>query len=256
MSSTLIFNNASRAITQTQADLDRFAAHLDSQAAAAPFPLAGQLHSNLELLRQASKDLSDIAKREITTVKREKALTRSNSVHADYLRLKSLHDDLRRRSQESVAAERERSELMGTLARDASSSGNSSGGGITQFGRRHAYGRHDTPDGSAGGQNLNDTSTILMMDGLLRENEVLTATDGRLDEFIQMGRGALSELYEQRQILKATQKRMYSIATSLGLSASVIKYIEKRANQDRWVLFGGMLVTLLLMWAIAHFFGK
>ncbi|KAJ3384513.1 Golgi SNAP receptor complex member 2, partial [Entophlyctis sp. JEL0112] len=114
----------------------------------------------------------------------------------------------------------------------------------------------DTPDGSAGGQNLNDTSTILMMDGLLRENEVLTATDGRLDEFIQMGRGALSELYEQRQILKATQKRMYSIATSLGLSASVIKYIEKRANQDRWVLFGGMLVTLLLMWAIAHFFGK
>ncbi|KAI9328153.1 hypothetical protein BDR26DRAFT_874430 [Obelidium mucronatum] len=198
---------------------------------------SGQIHSNLETLRQSAKDLSDVAKREITTVKREKALSRANQMQADYQSLKLKYDDLRKRMSDLVA-EKERSELMGGI-------------GAGGLGRRAAAGSKNSGEPS-----LTDTSTILMMDGLLKENEVLTASEGRIDEFIQMGRGALTELYEQRQILKSTQKRMYDIATSLGLSSTVIKYIEKRAVQDRWILFGGMFVTVLLMWAIVHFFGK
>ncbi|ORY37046.1 hypothetical protein BCR33DRAFT_721687 [Rhizoclosmatium globosum] len=96
---------------------------------------------------------------------------------------------------------------------------------------------------------MTDTSAILMMDGLMDEHQKLTGAETGLTR-------ALSELYEQRQILKSTQKRMYDIATSLGMSSTVIKYIEKRASQDRWILFGGMFVVVLLMWAILHFFGR
>ncbi|KAI8832802.1 hypothetical protein BJ741DRAFT_613779 [Chytriomyces cf. hyalinus JEL632] len=198
-----------------------------------------QLHSNLDTLRLAAKDMSDIAKREITTLKREKALSRANQMQEDYSRLKNLFDHLRKIQSERTA-ERDRSELMGA---------NNAGPG----GRRRATAGSKN---SGEGPSMSDTSAILMMDGMLKENESLTASDGRLDEFIQMGRGALNELYEQRQLLKSTQRRMYDIANTLGLSSTVIKYIEKRASQDRWVLFGGMVVTLLLMWAIAHFLGR
>ncbi|KAJ3083042.1 protein transport protein bos1, partial [Physocladia obscura] len=238
MTGNFILNNATKTLTQLQSDLDQYTAHLDAlatttttgvatPASAFPFSAAGQIHSNLESLRQASKDMSDIAKREITTVKREKALARANQMQADYQRLKTLNDTLRKRQQE-MSDERDRIELMGSKQY----SGFGASGGL---GRRagHSVGSKNSDS------SLTDTSTILMMDGLLRENQVLSATDGKLDEFIQMGQHALTELMEQRHILKATQKRMYDIATSLGLSASVIKYIEKRATQDRWVLFGG-----------------
>ncbi|KAJ3256975.1 protein transport protein bos1 [Chytriomyces hyalinus] len=237
MSGNLIFNNACKVLAALQTDIDAMQALVD--AGAVECPNAGQLHSNLDTLRLAAKDMSDIAKREITTVKREKALSRANQMQEDYSRLKNLFDHLRK-IQSERAAERDRSELMGA---------NNAGPG----GRRRATAGSKN---SGEGPSMSDTSAILMMDGLLKENESLTASDGRLDEFIQMGRGALNELYEQRQLLKSTQRRMYDIANTLGLSSTVIKYIEKRASQDRWVLFGGMVVTLLLMWAIAHFLGR
>ncbi|KAJ3380691.1 hypothetical protein CcCBS67573_g04757 [Chytriomyces confervae] len=237
MSGNLIFNNACKVLAALQTDIDAMQALVD--AGAVECPNAGQLHSNLDTLRLAAKDMSDIAKREITTLKREKALSRANQMQEDYSRLKNLFDHLRK-IQSERAAERDRSELMGA---------NNAGPG----GRRRATAGSKN---SGEGPSMSDTSAILMMDGMLKENESLTASDGRLDEFIQMGRGALNELYEQRQLLKSTQRRMYDIANTLGLSSTVIKYIEKRASQDRWVLFGGMVVTLLLMWAIAHFLGR
>ncbi|KAJ3260049.1 protein transport protein bos1 [Chytriomyces hyalinus] len=237
MSGNLIFNNACKVLAALQTDIDAMQALVD--AGAVECPNAGQLHSNLDTLRLAAKDMSDIAKREITTLKREKALSRANQMQEDYSRLKNLFDHLRK-IQSERAAERDRSELMGS---------NNAGPG----GRRRATAGSKN---SGEGPSMSDTSAILMMDGMLKENESLTASDGRLDEFIQMGRGALNELYEQRQLLKSTQRRMYDIANTLGLSSTVIKYIEKRASQDRWVLFGGMVVTLLLMWAIAHFLGR
>ncbi|KAJ3017058.1 UNVERIFIED_CONTAM: protein transport protein bos1 [Siphonaria sp. JEL0065] len=252
MSGNLIFNNASKVLQVVQTDLDQMQSAVEAGATHSPVagrfqPVSGfqvndwkgAVHSNLEALRNFAKDLADVAKREITTVKREKALLRANQMQADYQSLKFKYDDLKKRMTD-VIAERDRAELMGKA-------GMGSGG----LGRRVVAGSKNVwfPP-------LSYTSTILMMDGLLKESDVLQASEGRIDEFIQMGRGALSELYEQRQILKSTQKRMYDIATSLGLSSTVIKYIEKRAVQDRWILFGGMFVTVLLMWAIVHFFGK
>ncbi|KAJ3295757.1 protein transport protein bos1 [Rhizoclosmatium sp. JEL0117] len=235
MATNLIYNNASKVLSVLQTDIEQMQQQVDSGSTYSP--VAGQIHSNLEALRQSAKDLTDIAKREITTVKREKALARANQVQADYQALKLRYDGLRKR-QADVAAERNRTELLG---------GAVGGSGLGRRAAAHAKNAESS---------MTDTSAILMMDGLMDEHQKLTGAESRIDEFITMGRGALSELYEQRQILKSTQKRMYDIATSLGMSSTVIKYIEKRASQDRWILFGGMFVVVLLMWVILHFFGR
>ncbi|KAJ3076807.1 Golgi SNAP receptor complex member 2 [Podochytrium sp. JEL0797] len=204
MSGNLIYNNASKILSQLHIDLDQMQVQVDGGSTYCA--TAGQIHSNLETLRQSAKDLSDVAKREITTVKREKAVVRSNQMQADYQSLRMKYDELKKRQQDM-----------------------------------------DAP--------MTDTSAILMMDGLLKEDEILNSSGNRIDEFTHMARASLNELYGQREILKSTQKRMYDVANRLGLSSTTIKYIEKRAVQDRWILFGGMVVTVVLMWLIARFFG-
>lgn len=40
------------------------------------------------------------------------------------------------------------------------------------------------------------------------------------------------------------------LASTLGLSNTVMRLIEKRTTQDYYVLFGGMVVTLFIMWIL------
>jgi Golgi SNAP receptor complex protein 2 len=43
---------------------------------------------------------------------------------------------------------------------------------------------------------------------------------------------------------------MISMGNMLGLSSTVIHSIERRSSSDWWLLFGGMLVTLILMFVL------
>jgi len=49
---------------------------------------------------------------------------------------------------------------------------------------------------------------------------------------------------------------MLNIANTLGVSQTVIRYIETRTTQDKWILFIGIIVTVFLMWLIVHYLGK
>ncbi|KAJ3274663.1 Golgi SNAP receptor complex member 2, partial [Blyttiomyces sp. JEL0837] len=162
---------------------------------------------------------------------------RATQIHEEYQQLRQMYDKWKIQDQQRIAA-KQREDLLGTnssnRSRNASQEGSSS--------------QHSKP--------IQDATAILMMDGLLKENEVLTTSDGRLDEFITLGRSALQELYEQRTILKSTQKRMLDIATSLGLSTTVIRYIERRTKEDKWILWGGIIVSVILMYLILRYFGK
>ncbi|KAJ1345288.1 hypothetical protein BSLG_000801 [Batrachochytrium salamandrivorans] len=100
-----------------------------------------------------------------------------------------------------------------------------------------------------------EQSTILMMDGLLNERAVLDGADQGLEQYLSMGRSALQELYEQRSMLKSTQKRLLDVANSLGLSTSVIRFIEQRTASDKWILYGGLSGTVLILWGIVHYLG-
>ena len=60
----------------------------------------------------------------------------------------------------------------------------------------------------------------------------------------------LGNLNDQRGALKSVQKKVLSVANSLGVSNSVIKTIESRQFWDKVILYGGMLFTLLLLWYV------
>lgn len=51
---------------------------------------------------------------------------------------------------------------------------------------------------------------------------------------------------------QGAQRRLYDIANHLGLSTSVIKYIERRSTEDKYIFFGGVIVTVLVMWFIVQ----
>ena len=52
---------------------------------------------------------------------------------------------------------------------------------------------------------------------------------------------------------QSTQRRLLDIASTLGISTSVLRLIERRNTQDWIILFAGMAVTVLIMYlALAY----
>ena len=70
----------------------------------------------------------------------------------------------------------------------------------------------------------------------------MAQTNAQLDEYLERGRAVLGDLGQQREILKGTQRKLYSIANTLGVSGETIRMVERRAKQDRWVFWAGCLV--------------
>ena len=76
-------------------------------------------------------------------------------------------------------------------------------------------------------------------------SERLATLNERMDGFIHVGMATLADLKTQRSVLKGTQRRMLSLARTLGMSQAVIRWIEVRSAQDKYVFYTGVLVTLL-----------
>ncbi|CAO3672518.1 unnamed protein product [Rhizopus stolonifer] len=87
----------------------------------------------------------------------------------------------------------------------------------------------------------------------LREQSFTRNTDTQLDDFIEQAQNLLENLTDQHNILKKTQKKILDAANHLGLSQNVIRYIERRSAQDKWIFYGGMVLTVLIIWGIIHF---
>lgn len=72
----------------------------------------------------------------------------------------------------------------------------------------------------------------------------METTNSQLDEFLDRGRAVLGDLGQQREMLKNTQKRLYSVANTLGISGDTIRMVERRAKQDKWIFWAGVVVFL------------
>ena len=70
---------------------------------------------------------------------------------------------------------------------------------------------------------------------------------------IHRGQAVLGDLGAQRDMLKNTQKKMYSVANTLGVSGDTIRMIERRAKQDKWIFWAGVVVFFLFCWLCLHF---
>lgn len=68
-----------------------------------------------------------------------------------------------------------------------------------------------------------------------------------VDDMLKSGSGILENLRDQRNTIKGAQRRIMDIASTLGLSNTTMRLIERRAHEDKYILLGGMFVTLLII---------
>lgn len=87
----------------------------------------------------------------------------------------------------------------------------------------------------------------------MREKSFFNQTSNQLDEFLDRGRVVLGDLGDQREMLKGTQRKLYSVANTLGISGDTIRMVERRAMQDKWIFYGGVVVFFLFCWLVIHY---
>ena len=87
----------------------------------------------------------------------------------------------------------------------------------------------------------------------LREQNFFANTHTALDEYLARGQAVLGDLGQQREILKGTQKRLYSVANTLGVSGDTIRMIERRAKQDKWIFWAGVVIFFAFCWLVLHY---
>jgi len=87
----------------------------------------------------------------------------------------------------------------------------------------------------------------------LRENSFFSSANNTLDEYISRGQAVLGDLGDQRDMLKNTQRKLYNIGTTLGISGDTIRMVERRAKQDKWIFWGGVVVFVVFVYLVLHY---
>lgn len=82
---------------------------------------------------------------------------------------------------------------------------------------------------------------------------MLNAHQG-VDDMLSTGHSTLESLRSQRDRLKGVQKIILNMGNTLGLSNHTMKIIEKRISEDKYVLYIGMVVTLLVIFIFIYYF--
>lgn len=96
----------------------------------------------------------------------------------------------------------------------------------------------------------NNGDTSIMIDHALQHNSHLHNASKGMDDLLGSSSSILKNLQEQRVTLKGVQKRILDVASTLGLSNTLIRLIDKRGTQDKWIVFGGMIVTCVIMFLV------
>lgn len=148
-----------------------------------------------------------------------------------------------------------RSELLGrrpyVTATPENPYANASGAATSGYG---GYGHARTTSGGAGGSSGGmGSNDVTREQHAFREQNFFANTNTALDEYIARGQAVLGDLGTQREMLKNTQKRLYSVANTLGVSGDTIRMIERRAREDKWIFWAGVVVFLLFCWLVLHF---
>ena len=100
----------------------------------------------------------------------------------------------------------------------------------------------------------NSSETAILMERALSHQDSLTRSNQYMTDMLDQGASILENLREQRGVMKSAQKKMLDVFNTLGMSNTVIRLIERRAEGDRYILIGGILLTCVFMWIIIRLF--
>lgn len=199
-------------------------------------------------------DYTHAAQSELDPTKKEKAQGRIKSFRDDLASYREQFDALKNQREDAVASTN-RSELLGRRPHHAATPENPyahassapvnspwapAGGG--------GGGSSGLSFGAGSSQDIYERENHA-----LREQSFFATANNQIDEFLDRGRAVLGDLGQQREILKGTQKRLYSVANTLGVSSDTIRMVERRAKQDKWIFWAGVVIFVLFCWLVLHY---
>lgn len=213
-----------------------------------PTPAAlGTLSASLTSFSRTVDEYNALAKQELNPAKQEKAFERIRNFREELHGFRSQLDSLKA-AREDAAHTQNRSELLGrrpfvtsTPENPYANAGGGGGGGYS------SQQQQKQSSLSMGSDDMTRESHAL------REQDFFSSTNSALDEYIARGQAVLGDLGAQREMMKNTQKRLYSVANTLGVSGETIRMVERRARQDKWIFWAGVVVFLLFCWLCIHF---
>jgi Golgi SNAP receptor complex protein 2 len=86
------------------------------------------------------------------------------------------------------------------------------------------------------------------MNNLAEEAQSLDQSQNVVGELLSSGQASLGGLVEQRQRLRGVKRVVLDIGNRLGLSNSTMRIIERRDITDAYLVFGGMIVTCIVIY--------
>ncbi|KAF2861572.1 hypothetical protein K470DRAFT_214542 [Piedraia hortae CBS 480.64] len=86
-----------------------------------------------------------------------------------------------------------------------------------------------------------------------REQSFFSNTNRALDEYLERGRAVLGDLSDQKGVLKGTQRKLYSVGTTLGISGDTIRMVERRARSDKWIFWGCVVIFVVFVYLVLRY---
>ncbi|KAJ1652030.1 protein transport protein bos1 [Coemansia sp. RSA 1836] len=172
---------------------------------------------DLQTLSKSITEYRILGRQESNERKRKTMLDRATAMADDHELLKRRFEKLKLRKSEQATYKQERNELFQPVA-------------------------------TSGGQMMDTAITV-------DEDAFWGRSERALDGYIAQGMASLDNLREQRGLLQEARRRIWNADSTLGLSRSVITYINRRTAQDKIFLAAGMVVTCLAIYFIVHYFG-
>ncbi|KAK3389882.1 hypothetical protein B0H63DRAFT_409744 [Podospora didyma] len=256
------FNSALKQSTAIRKDLTNLSHPTFDTSPSQLTPAAlGSVSASLATFSRTIDEYHTLAKQEHNPAKQEKALERIRNFRAELHEFRSQVDSLKS-AREEAAHQQNRAELLGRRPFAASTPENpyaststtSSGYGVGSGvgGSGHARTTSSAEAGGGGGLGLGSGDGERETHAL-REQQFFTSTHSALDEYIARGQAVLGDLGQQREMLKNTQRRLYSVGNTLGISGDTIRMIDRRARQDKWIFWAGVVVFVLFCWLVLHY---
>lgn len=206
------------------------------------------MSATISSFNKAVSEYHSLARQEIVPKKQEEALERVKRFREDLNGFRNQMDNLKK-AREDAQHQSNRAELLGRRPYNATPENPyanvSSTTTTSTFQPRH---------GQQQQQQLSTGSPEEMREAhAFREQNFFSNTNQALDEYIARGQAVLGDLGNQREMLKNTQKRLYGVANTLGISGETIRMVERRAKQDRWIFGAGVIIFFLFCWLVIHY---
>ena len=85
------------------------------------------------------------------------------------------------------------------------------------------------------------------------EADSLKRSDSHLEQYLEQGQNVLNDLRLQRTKLRGVGQKMRDMLGSIGVSRSLLRLAERQNTIDRYTVYGGMALVLLVAY-VTYFF--